>query len=59
MAKIRVTQIKSIIEKTGRQKNTMKALGLKGIRHVVEKEWTPQIEGMLKKVPHLVTVEHL
>ena len=59
MGKVKITQIKSVIEKTERQKNTIKALGLKGIRHVVKKELTPQIDGMLKKVPHLVTVEHI
>ena len=31
MAKVKVTQIKSVIEKTERQKNTIKALGLKGV----------------------------
>ena len=51
MGKVKITQIKSVIEKTERQKNTIKALGLKGIRHVVEKELTPQIDGMLKKCP--------
>ena len=59
MGKVKITQIKSVIEKTERQKNTIKAFCLKVIRHVVEKELTPQIDGMLKKVPHLVTVEHI
>lgn len=59
MAKVKVTQVKSVIEKTERQKNTIKALGLKGVRHSVEHELTPQIDGMLKKVPHLVSVVHI
>ncbi|MEP7266025.1 MAG: 50S ribosomal protein L30 [Saprospiraceae bacterium] len=57
MSKVKITQTKSIIEKTERQKNTIKALGLKGIRSSVEKVLTPQIEGMIKKVDHLISVE--
>ncbi|MEP7321043.1 MAG: 50S ribosomal protein L30 [Saprospiraceae bacterium] len=59
MSKVKVTQIKSVIEKTERQKNTIKALGLRGLRDSVEHELTPQIDGMLKKVPHLVSVVHI
>ncbi|HNR07375.1 MAG TPA: 50S ribosomal protein L30 [Saprospiraceae bacterium] len=59
MTKIRITQTKSIIEKTDRQKKTIKALGLKGVRHSVEQQLTPQIEGMLSKVAHLVSVDKI
>ncbi len=59
MAKVKITQIKSVIEKSERQKLTIKALGLRGVRDSVVQELTPQIDGMLKKVPHLVTVEHV
>ena len=59
MAKVKITQTKSVIEKTERQKNTVKALGLKGVRSSVEQDLTPQIEGMLKKVSHLVSVEKI
>ncbi len=59
MAKVKITQTKSVIEKTERQKNTIKSLGLKNIHDSVEKELTPQIAGMLKKVSHLVSVTHL
>ena len=57
MEKVKVTQVKSIIKQTERQKNTMKALGLTKLHKSVEHTLTPQIEGMLNKVSHLVKVE--
>ncbi|TRX65742.1 50S ribosomal protein L30 [Carboxylicivirga sp. M1479] len=57
MAKIKVTQVKSKIGATTRQKNTLVALGLKKLQQTVEHEATPQIEGMVQKVLHLVSVE--
>ncbi len=57
MAKIKITQVKSKIGATARQKNTLAALGLKKLQQTVEHEATPQIEGMVEKVLHLVTVE--
>jgi len=57
MAKVKITQVKSAIDRTQRQKDTLKALGLRRINHTVEKEATPQILGMVKKVEHLVTIE--
>jgi len=57
MAKIKITQIKSGIDRSQRQKDTLKALGLRRINHTVEKEETPQIAGMIKKVEHLIKVE--
>jgi large subunit ribosomal protein L30 len=59
MSKVKITQTKSIIEKTERQKNTIKAIGLTGVRSSVQKELTPQLQGMLNKVAHLVTVEKI
>lgn len=59
MAKIKITQIKSVIDRSERQKLTMKALGLKKINHVVEVEATPAIIGMVRKVNHLVAVESI
>ena len=57
MAKIKVTKQKSAINRTKRQKLTLKALGLKKIGQTVEHEATPNIIGMVKKVKHLVSVE--
>ena len=59
MKKIRVTQVKSIIDRPERQKRTMKALGLRKLNATVEVEATPQILGMVTKVNHLITVEEL
>lgn len=59
MKKIKVTQIKSVIDRPERQKKTMEALGLRKLNAVVEVEATPQILGMVKKVTHLVKVEEL
>lgn len=59
MAKLRITQVKSVIDRAQRQKDTIKALGIKKMNQAVEKEATPQILGMVKKVQHLVTVENI
>ncbi len=57
MKKIRITQVKSVIDRPERQKRTMIALGLKKMNATVEVEATPQILGMVTKVNHLVKVE--
>ncbi len=59
MAKIKITQIKSGIDRSERQKKTLLALGLKKLNATKEVEATPQILGMVTKVNHLVTVEEL
>ena len=56
MAKIRITQVKSGIDRPERQKLTLKALGLNKMNATKEVEATPQILGMVRKVEHLVTV---
>ncbi|MBU0697618.1 MAG: 50S ribosomal protein L30 [Bacteroidetes bacterium] len=57
MAKIKITQIKSVIDRSERQKRTMQALGLTKISSSVEVEANPAIIGMVKKVNHLVAIE--
>jgi large subunit ribosomal protein L30 len=57
MAKIKVTKVKSAINRTLRQKRTLEALGLKKIGQVVEHDDTPNILGMVNKVKHLVSIE--
>lgn len=57
MAKVKITQIKSTIDRPKRQKDTIKALGLTKMHQTVEHEATPQILGMVKKVSHLLKVE--
>ena len=59
MAKIKITHIKSGIDRSERQKLTLQALGLNKLNATKEVEATPQILGMVKKVGHLVKVEEL
>ncbi|MEI6820625.1 MAG: 50S ribosomal protein L30 [Bacteroidota bacterium] len=59
MKKIRIKQIKSGIDRPERQKRTLIALGLRKMHQTVEVEATPQIEGMVNKVRHLVSVENI
>ena len=56
MATIKIKQIKSKIGYPIDQKRTLEALGLRKISQVVEKEDTPSIRGMIRKVHHLVTI---
>jgi large subunit ribosomal protein L30 len=57
MAKIKITQIKSGIDRPERQKQTLRALGLTKLHRSKEVEATPQILGMVRVVEHLVKVE--
>ncbi|GAA4433499.1 50S ribosomal protein L30 [Pontibacter saemangeumensis] len=57
MAKVTITQVKSIIGRPKDQKATMKALGLGKISRSVSVENTPQITGMINKVHSLVEVK--
>jgi large subunit ribosomal protein L30 len=59
MAKIKITQVKSAIDRPERQKLTLKALGLNKMNATKEVEATPQILGMITKVTHLVQVEEV
>ncbi|RKE90937.1 50S ribosomal protein L30 [Ichthyenterobacterium magnum] len=57
MAKIKVTKVKSAINRTKNQKRTLEALGLKKIGQTVEHDASPSVLGMVSKVSHLVSVE--
>lgn len=59
MGKLRLQQVRSRIKRPIDQKRTLDALGLKKMNQVVEVEATPQIQGMVKKVQHLLKVETL
>jgi large subunit ribosomal protein L30 len=52
-----ITQVKSANGTNGRQKDTLRSLGLRGIGKSVEREDSPQLRGMVHAVRHLVTVE--
>ena len=59
MTTIKIKQIRSGIGCPARQKRTLEALGFSRMNQTIEKEATPQIIGMVKKVAHLVTVENI
>jgi large subunit ribosomal protein L30 len=59
MGKIKVTQVRSAIKRTARQKRTLEALGIRKLHQTIEVEATPQILGMVAKVSHLVEVEEV
>ena len=59
MAKIKITQVKSGIDRSERQKLTLQALGLNRMNASREVEATPQILGMITKVNHLIKVEEV
>lgn len=56
MSKVKITQVKSGIDRPLDQKATLKALGLK-MHRTVEVELNPQLQGMINKVKHLLTIE--
>ncbi len=57
MAKIKVTKVRSAINRTQNQKRTLEALGLHKMGQTVEHDDTLSILGMIRKVNHLVSVE--
>jgi large subunit ribosomal protein L30 len=54
---IRITQVRSTIGFDTRQENAMRGLGLRRIRHTVERVDTPETRGLILQVRHLVKVE--
>ncbi len=59
MAQLKVTQIRSTIGTKKNQRDSLRTLGLKRIRHTVVREDTPQTRGLINVVAHLVTVEEV
>ena len=59
MARLKITQVRSVIDRPKDQKRTVRALGLHRIHDSVEKDDRPEIQGMIAKVSHLVTVEEV
>jgi large subunit ribosomal protein L30 len=59
MKKIKITLVKSPIDRPERQKQTLKALGLIKTNASRELDATPQIMGMIRKVNHMVKVENI
>lgn len=58
MAKVVITQVRSAIGQPKRQKLTIEALGIKKLNVPVEKEISPNVEGMIRAVSHLLKVEY-
>lgn len=58
MKKIKVTQVKSVIKRLGKQKRTIEALGLGKPNYYNLLPDNPQIRGMINVVKHLVKVEN-
>jgi large subunit ribosomal protein L30 len=58
MSKIKIKLVKSPIDKPKRQKDTLVALGFRKTQQTVVHEATPQIQGMIRVVQHLVQVEN-
>jgi large subunit ribosomal protein L30 len=59
MKKLRIEQVKSAIDRPERQKRTLRALGISKMHQVVVHDATPQIEGMVRKIQHLLLVEEV
>jgi large subunit ribosomal protein L30 len=59
MATLRITQVRSSIGTKPKQRGTLRALGLRRIRHTVEHPDKPEVRGMIARVPHLVSVEEV
>jgi large subunit ribosomal protein L30 len=55
--RIRVKQLRSAIGYDQRQRNALRGLGLRRLRHTVELEDTPAVRGLIRRVIHLVAVE--
>jgi large subunit ribosomal protein L30 len=57
MAKVKITQVRSVIGRPKVQKRTIAALGLGKLNRTVEKELNPAMQGMINSVRHLLVVE--
>ncbi len=59
MARVKITQVRSTIDRSKRQKATMAALGLRKMHQSVEKDLSPAVAGMIEKVQHLLKIEEV
>ncbi len=53
---IKVRQVRSAIGRPRGQREVLRSLGLRRIRHTVEREDSPAVRGMVAKIPHLVEI---
>jgi large subunit ribosomal protein L30 len=59
MAVYKITQVRSKIGSTQRQRDTLRTLGLRRINCSVEREMTPEVAGMVRVVRHLIKTEEV
>ncbi len=59
MSKVKITYVRSAINRPNRQKLTLEALGLRKLNQTKEMEASPQVLGMIHKVKHLLKVEEI
>ncbi len=59
MAKLKVTQVKSTIDRPENQKRTVRALGFTKLNQTIEVEGSPSVLGMIKQVSHLLKIENI
>ena len=53
---LKIEQVKSPIGYSKKQREVLRGLGLRRIRHVVEREDSPAVRGMVRKIAHLVRI---
>ena len=53
---LKIQQVRSVVGRPRTQREVVRSLGLRRIRHVVEREDTPAVRGMVAKIPHLVEI---
>jgi large subunit ribosomal protein L30 len=59
MSKVKIIQTRSLISRPEKQRQTLKALGLGKINKMVEVELTPQVQGMIRSVNHLIKITEI
>ncbi|WP_040006520.1 50S ribosomal protein L30 [Fibrisoma limi] len=59
MARVRITQVRSTIDRPQTQKNAIKSLGLGKINRSIELEYNDSLAGVIRKVQHLVKIEEI
>ena len=59
MGKVRVTQVRSALDKGAKQRGTMRALGIRRVGDAAVHDDRPEIRGMIRAVAHLVRVEEI
>lgn len=59
MKKVKLTQVRSMIHRSQKQRDTLMALGLRKINSTSERELNLAVEGMVRKISHLIKIEEI